>query len=60
MRLQRLSADRRKQDAVQPESTASGTSHGQVAEMRRVKTAAEEGHPAAGRVRQARRWLFGH
>jgi hypothetical protein len=59
-RLERLGTDRRKQDAVEAEGIAGGASDGQVAEMGRVKTAAEESHSAAGGVRQARRWLFGH
>jgi hypothetical protein len=55
MRLQRLSADGNEQYAVEAEGVAGGACDGEVAEMGRVKTAAEEGHAGAGRVRQARR-----
>jgi hypothetical protein len=48
MRLQRLSTDRDKQHAVQPESIAGRASDSQVTEMGRVKTAAEEGDTGAG------------
>ena len=45
--LERLRAHRRKQHRIQLERIAGRARHGQMAQMRRVKTAAEEGHAAA-------------
>ena len=41
--LERLRADRRKQNGIQMEGIAGGTRNGQMAQMRRVETSAEEG-----------------
>jgi hypothetical protein len=60
LRLERLSADRGKQHAIEPEGIARRASYREMAKMGRIKTPAKEGYATPGGRGQARRWLFRH
>jgi hypothetical protein len=47
MRFERLRSDRGKKHGIQMERATGSTRHGQMTQMRRVKTAAEEGDATA-------------
>jgi len=48
LRLERLFTDGREKDGIEGERSLSGTSHFEMAEVRRIKTSSEESPPAVG------------